>query len=116
MDIVKDFVISNLPNIIFVVACIVAALFLYRNGQQKKINEMLFYLVSKAESEFGGGTGELKYASVVTWLYERLPSVCKWLFTAKQIDTMIENAVTRMKDYLSKNTKAEKVVVGNGSN
>lgn len=116
MEIVKELCLSNWPNILFIVVCIVAGLLMYRNGQQAKINEMLFYLVSKAESEFGGGTGELKYASVVTWLYERLPSLCKWLFTAKQVDGMIENAVTRMKEYLAKNKQAEKVVVGNGDN
>ena len=68
---------------------------------------MLFYLVCKAEELYGSGTGELKYAAVVTWIYEQLPPIMKLLFTTKQIDAYIEAAVLQMKEYLSKNNQAK---------
>ena len=72
---------------------------------------MLFYLVTQAEAEFGSGTGDWKYAAVTTWLYERMPAILKFFFTAKQIDTMIEAAVDQMKEYLQKNASAQAFVV-----
>ena len=57
------------------------------------------------------GTGELKYAAVTTWLYERIPAIVKFFFTAKQIDQLIEAAVDQMKEYLKKNVSAQAFVV-----
>ena len=70
---------------------------LVKRGEIKKVNEILFYLAIEAENTFGGGTGALKYAAVVARLYDRLPAVVRLLFTSKQIDLLIENAVIRMK-------------------
>ena len=72
---------------------------------------MLFYLIIEAEKAFGGGTGQLKYAAVVTWLYERLPTIIKILFTEKQIDGMLEDAVTKMKKYLESNMDARILII-----
>lgn len=68
--------------------------------------KVLFYLVTKAEKQLGGGTGELKFAAVTTWLYERFPLALKFFFTPKQVDELIELAVQKMKEYLEKNSKA----------
>jgi hypothetical protein len=98
-----DFLLSNWDSILFVIAFIVLIIVLLKKGYKKQVNEILFYLVSKAEQELGGGTGQLKYAAVTTWLHERLPAIAKFIFTPKQIDVMIETAVTRMKEYLKTN-------------
>lgn len=105
-----NFLLANWGNIAFIAAVIVVAIILFRIGQQKKIKQMLLYLVTKAEKEFGGGTGELKFSAVSTWLYEKMPSLAKFLFTKKQIDEFIEEAVDWMKMYLTTNVKAKAVV------
>lgn len=98
---------SVLVVILFIVACIV----LIRKGSTAYVKQMLFYLVTQAEAEYGSGTGELKYAAVTTWLYERIPAIVKFFFTAKQIDQLIEAAVDQMKEYLKKNVSAQAFVV-----
>lgn len=98
---------SILVVVLFIAICIV----LVRKGSAKYVKQMLFYLVTQAEAEFGSGTGDLKYAAVTTWLYERIPAILKFFFTAKQIDAMIEAAVEQMKEYLKKNSSAQAFVV-----
>lgn len=83
---------------------------LFKSGAKKQVKEILFYLVTQAEKQFGEKTGQLKYACVVTWLFERLPAVCRFFLTQKEISALIESAVTRMKEYLSSNEKAKDIV------
>lgn len=106
-----DFIIANWDSVLVVIAFVVFILILIRRGATKQVNEILFYLVTEAESTFGGGTGELKYAAVVAWLYEKLPTIIKLLFTQKQIDLLIENAVLRMKKYLDTNDNAKILIL-----
>lgn len=106
-----DFIIDNWDSVLLVALFILFLLVLVKRGEIKKANEILFYLAIEAEGAFGGGTGELKYAAVVAWLYERLPAVVRLLFTSKQIDLLIENAVIRMKNYLNTNDNAKILIL-----
>lgn len=107
IEFLTDYWDSMLVIVLFIVICIV----LVRKGSTQYVKQMLFYLVTRAEAEYGSGTGDLKYAAVTTWLYERMPAIIKFFFTAKQIDAMIESAVQQMKEYLSKNDYAKSFVV-----
>ena len=106
-----NIITSNWDSVIVVILFIVAVILMLRKGAKKQVNEMLFYLVTEAEKQFGGGTGQLKYAAVVAWLYERLPLIVRILFTEKQIDLLIEDAVERMKKYLESNIQARVLIV-----
>jgi len=108
-----NFIIANWDSVLVVILFIVACIVLVRKGSAVYVRQMLFYLVTQAEAEYGAGTGDLKYAAVTTWLYERIPAILKFLFTAKQIDEMIEAAVEHMKEYLSKNNMAQSFVLAN---
>lgn len=90
----------------------VSIFLLLRSKYADQAYQILLYLVTKAEKEFGGGTGELKYSAVSTWLYERLPSMAKLVLSQKLIDELIEDAVEYMQDWLEENAKAKKIVEG----
>ncbi len=90
-------------NILVIIIFISIILILLKYGYRKKVDKMLFYLVIKAEKEFGGNTGKLKYSAVTTWVYEKLPNILKIIFTDKEIDTLIEESVNQMKEYLGEN-------------
>lgn len=107
----NNLIIQYWDSFLAVAIFIIVVLLMIKRGATKQVKEMLFYLVTEAEKSFGGGTGALKYAAVTTWLYERLPAIVKFLFTAKQIDKMIEQAVKDMKDYLDKNISANLLVM-----
>lgn len=105
-----ELILNNWDSILTIILFIVFLLFLVKKGAIKQVNEILFYLVTEAEREFGNGTGSLKYAAVTTWLYDRLPTIIKILFTDKQIDEMIEQAVKDMKEYLDTNKDAQLLI------
>jgi len=106
-----EFITQYWDSILVVVLFIAICIVLVRKGSAGYVKQMLFYLVTQAEAEFGSGTGNLKYAAVTTWLYERIPTILKFFFTAKQIDAMIEAAVEQMKEYLKKNASAQAFVI-----
>lgn len=101
-----NFVVEHWSSLIALALLIVALVILVKRGYTKFAKQVVFFLVCEAESKFGSGTGTLKYSAVTAWLYEKLPLVCKLLFTEKQIDKMIEDAVTQMKEWLSTDEKA----------
>jgi galactitol-specific phosphotransferase system IIC component len=97
-------------SILLILAVIIAIIVMIRQGYIKQVKQGLLYLVTKAEQEFGSGTGELKYAAVADWIYEKLPAIARLFLSAETIDSLIELAVDEMKDYLSINNSAAKLI------
>ncbi|NLM49443.1 MAG: hypothetical protein GX196_00645 [Clostridiaceae bacterium] len=108
-----EFIMANWISILIVAVIVAIIIILLRLGYTPIIKEMLFYLVVKAEQELGGGVGELKYSTVVYWVYERLPAIAKIIITPKFLDKLIEEAVQRMKKYLSENQNAAELINNN---
>lgn len=96
-----DFLTAHWSSILAVLLFIVVLAILVKKGYSKYAKQICFYLVCEAEKEFGNSTGTLKYAAVTSWLYDKLPLICKLFFTEKQIDIMIEDAVFQMKNWLN---------------
>lgn len=104
------FLLANWDSVLVVLAFIVLCVVLVKRGETKILNHILFNLVTQAEREFGSGTGALKYAAVSDWIYQRLPAVLKLLFTAKDIDTMIEAALTEAKQKWDTNKDMKEII------
>ena len=107
-------ILSHLGSIITAIVFVVLVLvlwFAWRGKYRDKAKQMLLSLVIAAEEKFGGGTGELKFAYVAERLYEVMPGIFQVFFTAQDIAGWIEEAVTKMKEYLSENEKAAAYVV-----
>ena len=110
MDKLRLFVGQYWSSILIVTLFVIGLLILLRKNQTILVRQILFDLVCKAEITFGGGTGELKYASVVTELYLVLPTIIKILYSPRDIDRMIEEAVAKMKKYLEANECARTLI------
>lgn len=108
-----NFLAAYWDSLLFIVIAVIGLIVLVKRGYSYYAKQILFYLVTKAEAEFGGGTGQLKYAAVTTWLYEKLPAIAKFILTPKTIDVLIEEAVQQMKKYLTSNEQAKVLVVQN---
>lgn len=104
------FLKQNWSSVLFVIVFFVFLAWLAKKGYGFYVKKILFYLVTQAEEEFGGGTGEIKYAAVVAWLFDRLPLIAQILLPPKTIDRLIEEAVEKMKKYLEENEKARNFV------
>ena len=104
------FLLANWDSVLVVLAFIVLCVVLVKRGETKILKNILFNLVTQAEREFGSGTGALKYAAVSDWIYQRLPAVLKLLFTEKDIDTMIEAALTEAKQKWDTNKDMKEII------
>lgn len=92
-----NFLIENWDSVLVVLAFLVLVVVLIKRGETKVLKKILFNLVTQAEKQFGSGTGELKFAAVADWIYQRIPAVLKLLFTEKDIATMIEAVLEEAK-------------------
>jgi hypothetical protein len=97
-----EFIQVNLASIIVVVSAIIGLLVLYKLGKKDTVKKIVLALVVQAEKTLGSGTGELKYAMVIDAIYNKLPFILRFLFNKKELDTFIEEAVSKMKELLSK--------------
>ena len=68
------------------------------------IKQVILGLVVKAEKYLGSGTGELKKATVVSWIYSKVPPGIRWMFTENDLSNIIEWAVGVLKDSLKDGT------------
>lgn len=92
-----QFLAANWDSVLVVLAFLVLVVVLIKRGQTKTLKQILFNLVTQAEKQFGGGTGDMKFAAVADWIYQRIPAVLKLLFTEKDIANMIEAALEEAK-------------------
>ena len=111
----KEFLMNNWINIAFALvwAAVIVLLWVGFKGRYRaKAKQMLLSLVTAAEKQFGGGTGELKFAYVSERLYEIMPGIFQVFFTVEDIAGWIEEAVAKMKEYLALNPDAAALVAG----
>lgn len=92
-----QFLAANWDSVLVVLAFLMLVVVLIKRGQTKTLKQILFNLVTQAEKQFGGGTGDMKFAAVADWIYQRIPAVLKLLFTEKDIANMIEAALEEAK-------------------
>ena len=108
-----EFLNANLGNILLLVIAIIAIIVAIKLKYVKQVKQILLYLVTKAEKEYGDGTGKLKLSAVSEWVYEKLPSLARVFISADLIEELINKAVEEMKEYLADNTKANAIVKSN---
>lgn len=92
-----QFLAANWDSVLVILAFLVLVVVLIKRGETKVLKKILFNLVTQAEKQFGSGTGELKFAAVADWIYQRIPAVLKLLFTEKDIADMIEAVLEEAK-------------------
>ena len=105
-----EFLQNNMGNMIVILVVLVCMFIGIKAGYEKQIKQFLLYLVIKAENEFGGSTGALKFSAVASWIYEKLPSVARIFVSSADIEDLIEDAVIAMKEYLAENESAKAIV------
>lgn len=98
-----NFLLANWDSVLIVVGFLAVVIVLVKRGETKILKQILFNLVTQAEKQFGTGTGELKFAAVADWIYQRIPAVLKLLFTEKDIAKMIEAVLEEAKKAWGKN-------------
>lgn len=107
----QQFLIDNMALIITAAVLVIVAVILFfvcKGKYRTQAKQILLSLVIAAEEKFGGGgTGEIKFSYVAERLYEIMPDSMKFFLTEASIANLIETAVTKMKEILSKNPESD---------
>lgn len=92
-----NFLVANWDSVLVVVIVAAVVVFLIVKKQWAVLDKMLFALVTWAEREYGGGTGNLKLAAVIEKIYPRIPAVIRIFITPDALVRLIEKALEQAK-------------------
>ena len=81
--------------LVLIVLFIITMAVLWFKGKKKLVKEIILELVVIAEQTYGSGTGPIKFASVLSQIYEKFP----WLVHLEKLVTLwINQAVEYIKN------------------
>lgn len=100
---VLQFLLKNWDSVALVITVICILVYLIKTGQTKILKKIAIRLVTEAEGELGDGTGIFKQAAVIEWLYDKIPSVLKVLFTKKDLEKLVDAVVEEVKKKWAEN-------------
>ncbi len=109
---IVEYLVANWDSALIIAAVLAVVIVSFRKGEMTLLKHILFRLVTRAEQEFGGGTGELKKAAVIEWLYERIPAVIRLIVSPKAIETMIDDVLAYAKEKWAANPKLQEYIEG----
>lgn len=94
---ILNFLAANWDSVLVVAVVIAIVTFLIVKKQWGVLDKMLFALVTWAEREYGGGTGNLKLAAVIEKIYPRIPAVIRLFLSPDALVRLIEKALEQAK-------------------
>ncbi|MDD3488733.1 MAG: hypothetical protein PHR62_02475 [Paludibacter sp.] len=94
---ILQFIIKYWDSILLVVLVLGFVIYLIKTGQTKVLKQIAIKLVTEAEGEYGSGTGIVKKSAVVSWLYNHLPAILKFIFTEKDLENIVETVLEEAK-------------------
>lgn len=97
----KEFLMLYWVTILVWVIIIAALLVAWYFRKIPLVKQALYSLVCSAEKQWGSGTGELKYAAVISMFYSKMPFPIRMMFPQEVISKWIEQAVVKLKFELS---------------
>lgn len=95
------FIQAHWSDIAVIAILVIVLIILYKKNRKDIVKKIILSLVVQAEKHLGSGTGELKYAYVIEKFYKYLPSTVRLLYSKKEVDVMIDEAVNKLKKMLS---------------
>lgn len=112
-----DFLVDNWFIIVGILAVfVVAAAAIYKfaglptKEQMNKVKKWLLWAVTKAESQFGSGTGTLKLQYVYDMFIDKFPIVAKCI-TFEQFSMLVDLALEEMREMLENNPSIASLVL-----
>ena len=107
-----EFILNNVDFLLTLICAVIVCIFLARNGQIKKIKEIILSFCVNAEIAYGGGTGPIKKSSVLKAVYEMLPGWAKLFISDTTISKIIEDGKLDMDDLAKGNTAVMGLLYG----
>ena len=100
---ILEFLAFNWDSVAVVVVAIAFIVVLIVKKQWAVLDQILFALVTWAEREYGGGTGNLKLAAVIERVYPNIPAIIRLFVSTAALEKLIEKALEEAKLRWEKN-------------
>ncbi len=97
------FLLLNWDSVLLIFAVVGVVVYLVKTGQTKILKKIAIRLVTEAEGELGDGTGIFKQAAVIEWLYDKIPSALKILFSKADLEKLVDSVVEEVKKKWAEN-------------
>lgn len=94
-----------LINILVIVLFVSALIFMWFKGKKPLAKQIILNMVILAEQMYGSGTGKIKFNTVMSNIYGKLPMVIRLFVTYDVLVKWIEEAVQYLKTELSADGK-----------
>lgn len=109
---IVNFLLANWDSVIIVVLALGGVIFLIVKKQYAILDRIIFALVTEAEKQYGGGTGAVKLAAVIDWVYPKIPAVIRLFITAPQLTKLIERVLAEAKANWENNPNISTYIIG----
>lgn len=110
MNGILDFLMSNWDSILVVLIAAAVLLWLMLRGKRQYIDQIVYYIVTELEREYGAGTGNLKLAAAINELYPRLPAIIRLFATEERMKQWIEDGLTLAKQRWENNSSIKNYI------
>ncbi len=100
-----EFIINHGYDILLLTFAVGVLVYVIYKRDLPLVRQQLFSLVTEAEKAYGGGTGVLKLASVISAIYPKLPKLFKLLVTEKKLVQLVESVLAEAKKKWASNMK-----------
>jgi len=95
--------LNVLSTIGLIFMSILVICFLLFKGKKEESKKIILALIIEAELKFGAGTGSIKYAYVLGFIYPKLPLMVRLFINEDTLDDWIEAGVKLLKIKLQPN-------------
>jgi hypothetical protein len=100
---VLHFLLQNWDSILVLLIVLAVIIALIAKKQYAILDKIVFVLVTEAEKKYGSGTGSVKFAAVVDWLYPKIPALVRLFVTSSQLEKLIERVLAEAQKKWSSN-------------
>ncbi len=107
-----NFLLSNWDSVLIVLLVIGIVVFLIVKKQYAILDRIIFALVTEAEKQYGSGTGAVKLAAVIDWVYPKIPAVIRLFITADQLTKLIERVLSNARTKWVTNPYLSNYIIG----
>lgn len=109
---ILNFLLLNWDSVLVVLAVLVGVIVLLAKKQYAILDRIILVLVTEAEKQYGGGTGAVKLAAVIDWVYPKIPAVIRLFITEAQLVAAIERVLAEAKAKWEKNPNISSYIGG----
>jgi hypothetical protein len=102
---ILNFLLNNWDSVLLLFVLIAVIIYIIAKKQYKILDKIAYFCVNEAEQLYGGGTGSVKLAAAVDWLYPKIPKLIRLFLTADQIEKIIETALITAKKHWDENPR-----------